>query len=226
MTTIDIKAEYAALIEPFESTDDTRYYLQGFYVEPCAQGGVLIVASNGHVLGIFHDESGRIDGPPVIVGTLDKAIRKASSPKARREYQHVSSERRLMIDGKTARIVERDASVDPPAEISILGAQAGYVDGTFSDWRLCIKSTAWGGSPPKPAAFNVALLKRFEGIRDFECSITTLKLSGDNPAGPFWALTNREDFVGVIMPMTGRDIGEAPPTWLGLQSTNKEEKAA
>lgn len=41
----------------FVSTDETRYYLDGVYVEPVAKG-CRLVATDGHRLGAFHAPGG------------------------------------------------------------------------------------------------------------------------------------------------------------------------
>src|SRR5882724_168719 len=67
-----IKAEYVRLIQPFISQEDFRYYLNGFAIEPHPNKGVVIVATDGHKLGAFHDESGACDSK--MIGALPQSL--------------------------------------------------------------------------------------------------------------------------------------------------------
>jgi len=73
-----IKAEYARLIQPFISQEDFRYYLNGFAIEPHPNKGVVIVATDGHKLGAFHDESGACDSKMIGAPPQSLASRRVS----------------------------------------------------------------------------------------------------------------------------------------------------
>ena len=47
-------------VAPVRAIDDPRYYLQGVLIEPAPQGGVFIVATNGHVLLSAYDATGTV----------------------------------------------------------------------------------------------------------------------------------------------------------------------
>lgn len=53
-------------------------HLWGWRVEPCAEGGVLVIATNGTAAGVIHDPEGRATKPATILAT--KGLRKAVAP--------------------------------------------------------------------------------------------------------------------------------------------------
>ncbi|HBO9211544.1 TPA: hypothetical protein L5D58_006534, partial [Pseudomonas aeruginosa] len=52
------KAHYLAAVSLFMAHNDVRYYLNGISIEPASQGGVLLIATNGHHIGVMHDPDG------------------------------------------------------------------------------------------------------------------------------------------------------------------------
>ena len=121
--TISIKSEYACLAQDFQSKEKTRYYLTGFHVCPAHDGreGVYIVATNGHTMAIFYDQSGTCTQPKTIRAVY------ASARLSAREVSTaglVSAEPRR---GSRASEVElpsgrRDASGDPTAALTLTSA--------------------------------------------------------------------------------------------------------
>ena len=55
-----IKASYLRACAPFQSTENTRNYLCGVQLERHPKGGALVVATDGHVMLICHDKTGRV----------------------------------------------------------------------------------------------------------------------------------------------------------------------
>ena len=103
-----IKAEYARLIQPFISTEATRYYLNGFYVERDPVKGVRIVATDGHRLVVFHDADGLcLAGQGAIIALPKEAVR-LCKPGSRWESQVRHVEIDLAADTATKRIPRDD----------------------------------------------------------------------------------------------------------------------
>ena len=64
-----IKAEHALTIQPFISTKQTRYYLNGFALQPTPLGGV-VVATNGRILGVINATEAKVHASVIV--QLDK----------------------------------------------------------------------------------------------------------------------------------------------------------
>ncbi len=59
-----------------------RSQLWGWRIEPCAAGGVLVIATSGTVIGVIHDPEGRASKPATILAS--KGLRKAVAPPKKR----------------------------------------------------------------------------------------------------------------------------------------------
>ena len=68
-----VNPRYFAAINLFQANNDVRYYLNGVYIEPHPDKGAIIVATNGHVVGIMHDPDG-FCAKPIIVGDITKPL--------------------------------------------------------------------------------------------------------------------------------------------------------
>jgi len=55
---VTISAATLRAVMPAAGVSDIRYYLNGLAIRPHAQGGVLAIATDGHVLAIAHDPKG------------------------------------------------------------------------------------------------------------------------------------------------------------------------
>lgn len=109
------------------STDETRYHLQGVYIEPHPVKGVILTATSGHTLTTVHDESGTMGGSdPVIVKLPSKVLGEC---KAKKKSKRLSTEPRLLVDPAAELAM---VTVD---DHEIARAYRVIVDGTFPDWR-------------------------------------------------------------------------------------------
>jgi hypothetical protein len=194
-----IDAAYAVLVQPFQSRDPTRFYLEGFYVQPGTDGGATIVATDGHTMAIFKDKAGTVKVPGII--KLSKTTL-AACKSYKTEIGRV-----LVVDGERASVYFNWNSEEDPG-ILVAAQDGAVIDGTFPDWRRVVPSL-----PVKfgPATVNGSYLKRFERMSNHG-KPTAVSVFADNQAGPVIVLTEREDFVGIVMPMRGgRD---SLPAWL------------
>jgi hypothetical protein len=56
-----LSAMRVAMVAPFIAKDDPRFYLKGINVRPHPDGGAIITATNGHILGAVHDKLATCD---------------------------------------------------------------------------------------------------------------------------------------------------------------------
>jgi len=110
------------------SDEDTRYYLNGVFVQPCGDGGAIMTATNGHWLISVQDPRGIVTGSGIV--KLDKAA------------QAALKKRPTDIASKFGRATERVLVVeraeefkDSRALIVLNGLPSGKSGETFTDHR-------------------------------------------------------------------------------------------
>lgn len=62
-----LRAGKLVAIEPFQSSEETRYYLTGVHIGPHPEGAIL-VATDGHTLAAMLDRDAAVAGLPAIWG--------------------------------------------------------------------------------------------------------------------------------------------------------------
>lgn len=214
-TLIDIKADYARLLAPFCSTEISRYHLHGYQVEPCPHGGALLLATDGHRMGIFHDASGSIEGPPRIV-QLAKTVLKACKAAPREDS---GCDRRLRLDGCAAEIYYRKTADEfeqnrRDGRVVLSVPTSHYIDATFPEWRRVLPSHSLGSEAPA-ISVNTRLLAAFGAVDESQKLMVSPapRESGFGVGGPAWVTTSRTDFIGIIMPVP-HARSHTVPTWL------------
>jgi DNA polymerase-3 subunit beta len=241
MTKLVIPAQYAHLIAGFQSTEETRYYLDGFFVQPHPEKGVILVATDGHRMGIMHAESGIVElgGMDGDIWRLSKSTLKTCADK------HFDGMTRWLVIGgvaknwvatvvfsETAEEAEAVAENDLENHMMLNAGPAKLVDGTYPDWRRVIPSTD-KFKPVAGASFNANILTPFakvagtdsDGQKNMHYSLC-LHTTGDSRS-PMVVLTAREDFVGVLMPiLSDRASYGKLPNWLEAKSKAKPAQAA
>lgn len=128
---LDVNANLFRIAAIAQSSEETRYYLQGVYVEPHLSG-VTMTATNGQYLVSIHDETGKCD-KPVIVQLAKPTLQSCKAAK-----KDIEQRRLVMSDLGNAfvRLCGKDIGVSSQC----------IVDGTFPAYREVVKSAM---TPPK-----------------------------------------------------------------------------
>lgn len=209
------------------STQESRYYLNGVFIEPAPMGGVFLVSTDSHRMTVIHDAGGRADRPAII--QLSKDALKAFKP-ARNE------KRRLAVD-----IGERS---ETPAVATVLKAfhtaatdedfapvavhHGAEVDGTFPDYRRVIPTLATGIAPSTPAydgrylADFAKMGAELSGEKDARMIVHSFDASG--PGLVQWMGVGHA--FGVIMPVRHSVAADRVPAWFTCQNSFQEQEAA
>ena len=147
--TIVVKADLFRLAHTAASTELTRYYINGVYIEPAPTGGALLVATNGHRMIVIHDPEG-LCTKSAIVKLPRFALAQCKTPKM------FTTKRRLVIN------LEQDSAtveeVTPPNALDViqalLTAHKVIIDGTFPDWRRVVPQERAQNDGIAPTAFS------------------------------------------------------------------------
>lgn len=162
---IQVNANLFARVAVAQSTEATRYYLQGVCVQPHPRGeGVTLTATDGHCLLTAHDpkaDPATIPAEGLIVNLGKDGLKAARKGKA------------VTINPATG-----DASVDNAWR----SASTTIIDGTFPDWRRILPQ---GDQIATGAAFDVKILSRLgDALCDWRKSSHGLTMRGADDASP------------------------------------------
>lgn len=193
---IQINANLFARVAVAQSSDPTRYYLQGVCIQPHPRGeGVTLTATDGHCLLTAHDPKADPTTLPVagIIVNLGKdGLKAARKGKA------------LAIDPATG-----DASIDNVWR----SAASTIVDGAFPDWRRILPQ---GDQVATGAAFDVKILSRLgDALCDWRKSSHGLTMRGADDASPHIIACDNPDaaIFAVCMPIRVTSATTVP-AWL------------
>ena len=199
-----------------QSKEETRYYLNGVFVEPCKAGGVTMTATDGRRLLCIHDETGHADESAIV--RLTPEAFKACKP------GKDDARRTVTIDGASATIHSFGHADDAPA-VPVAVSATCRVDGTFPDWRRIIPAPEMkeGATLAAMAAnFNGQYLSAFAKVAgELETHIdghasrkaSIMRVVGTDSGSPALILFSANiPAFGVLMPVRG-DGATAAPDW-------------
>lgn len=199
-----------------QSDEQTRYYLQGVFLEPHPhKSGVLMTATDGHRLVNVYDAQGECSEPGIVA--LPPALLKECKAKARDGARYVAiadGVASILSANREVNASENHVDVAADARTTRLAVAPGdcMIDGTFPDWRRVVPRNI-NACSAKGVAFNPELLGRFAAIsaaivnavdptsRTPYRAMTVSAADEGSPALVRWA--NTPHAFGVIMPMRG-----------------------
>jgi len=163
------EARHVAHLVPFMARNDIRYYLCGLCIEKAEQGGVYVIATDGHSMAVVYDATGTIEGAESVVFSVSTemiaAAKKAKALGGIPQQVLLTGQRvRIAIDFDCGR--EGEAFIQPGNSL---------VEGKFPSWRKVtpdfskLKRGAFTGAEGVNAAYiarlsKVISSKRFCGI--------------------------------------------------------------
>lgn len=209
--TLSIAAGCLGFAAPFCATGETRYYLNGVFVEP-GKSGAVCVATDGHTMIALRDETGHAARPAILqpgkglAALCRKApdlVVMAKAPLAPKADVPVWLVPRDSLHAEAA-------SGDPAGAVTV-------IDGEFPEWRRVFPARVPQGA--LAAGIQARFYDRFRGPAEWSSSGKAAPISvvqdGEGPAlvtpghqafGKSWA--------GLIMPMRCDPV-RALPKWLG-----------
>jgi hypothetical protein len=201
------------------SGEESRYYLRGVFVEPHAQSGVTLTATDGHRLICIRDEHGHADESAII--KLGDALKQCKAKPGRTRSIVIKT------DEDSALIYEEVDNTS--GSFSIATAYNVRLDGTFPDYRRVVpKAFSDKGAPGFAGrllssfgeiADDLALhmgLKANKRSNDCYSPVRILAQDCDKPEGaPALVQFARCDFAfGILMPVRiADDVKPAVPGW-------------
>lgn len=136
---LNLHADGLAAVSLAKSTGETRHYLSGVYVTPWKvndETGVMMVATDGHVMATYFDRDGEANRPAIIDGAFTSpAMKSGRSEKA---------PRRLSVDGDIGRVTFFPRKQDARRAVALTLVTEVY--GTYPDWRGAVRVEVGVGS--------------------------------------------------------------------------------
>ena len=195
-----INAKYYSEAGAFTSKEESRYVLRAIRVEPHPEGGAVIIATDGHTLGLFYDEQG-ICTEPVQVEYRPEI---AKFCEAKGKTDKTACMRLMQIEDDLT-IIETlsGASYDEDPMSRIVRFFEVHAQGQFPDWRMVL--------PIAPAEshldFNVDYLARGASSKN----APGISVWAEKPDAQAVVRSSREDFIAIVMPMKGFTESPYPP---------------
>lgn len=210
---LNVNANLFRIAAMAQSSEQTRYYLCGVYVEPRHEGGVTMTATDGRYLVSIFDETGSCEKPVIV--QLPRHTLKSCRP-AKKDLDP----RRLVMSDLGNAVVRLSGT-------DVCAASKCIVDGTFPDWRSIVKSAMapllGTGSTPM---FNQECYRVFCDIaRALADSIKCgFMIEGARAGSAALVRFNGADHAfGLLMPMI-TDVRPELPRWFA--STEETQQAA
>lgn len=195
-----------AMLLPLLGAEETRYYLGGFSIEPHPAGGALIVATEGHAMGVFYDVNAIVDR--AVLWQPSRALRGACGSYRQEIDDGGNGERRGMwIDNNMVDLTSPTWGTDLLADGKT----------KFVDWRRALP-TAFAEAA---YCFNTEIMARFARVGEFTGAPLVVRNfnapgipGGHSPLAI--AAADEPHFFGALMPLLPSTKLTALPDWLQL----------
>lgn len=193
---INVNALMFRIAAECQSTEETRYYLNGVYIHPHPDEGALLVATDGHRLIVIHDKAGKCSKPGIVA--IDKKV---------------LGNKLFHSDDDDARVTVDDEGI---ASVGVFrGQKTSLIDGTFPDYAAVVRPVLASAKEQKyaPASFNQSYLSAFGKIasmfgHDKSASMRLISFAEADPA--LIRFGSIDHAFGILMPMRAGISNEIP----------------
>lgn len=199
---INLNANLVAAICQFKAKEDIRYYLEGVYVAPLESGGAVIVATNGHALGLWRDLTGQVERPAIL--RIEKKLESACAGKGERHLRLIDG-RLTVVDEHGLELFVQHREGNKP--------ESWEIEAKYPDWKAVIPKGTSGpalfdGMNPTYVGFAQKALAIAKG-KDY-LGLAFHQAAAENGIA---VICDREpNFMAVIMPM--RESTGMFPEWI------------
>lgn len=206
ITTV-IRADRAMLAGLFTSDEECRYYLQGVLVHTINDGSVNIVATNGHILGVFNDDTGFCRESENFILKLPKEAVALIKKETARGFEgwlviHSGGAQRI------AHVVRSAYDVDEiSAQVSSLNTiwtgKVEVIDGVYPQYKSVIpKEYDVAGTPFIQSKYLNIFHLVAKAQLNTGVTLSAIQLCAKSQNDPVLVnVHGRADFVGVVMPV-------------------------
>lgn len=135
--TMRFNADFFRIAFACASTEQTRFYLGGVFVEPSESGGAILTATDGHRLISIHDAAAEFGAneAPAIVRLSPEALKLCRVKRLETRREIVVSGQNATIETVSTQHFTKDAGGPQESREAIGLSPNCLIDGTFPDWR-------------------------------------------------------------------------------------------
>lgn len=217
---VTITAKYIPLLAEFMGHQDIRYYLNAILVEPNQNGGITLIATDGHAMAIIQDLNGSTNGTWICA--MPQKIISACSLKERKN-KIFSGAKVLKLIGEVGHVLGAvDADAASIGRYHLETAYCEVIEAKPVGWRKVIPTKF---KPCKQVGINASLLSKIQkACRDRGSDISPIEIFlNDKNNAVVVRPAAVPEMVVIIMPMRSDMKEPAIPNWL-LQEINKPEE--
>lgn len=200
---IDVSAPLFRAVSEFQSREETRYYLNGVYVQKHPERGALLIGTDGHRMLIAHDVDGVCKKPAIISSSADT-------------FRPIGKDPAIKLS------MTEDGIVTCGHYRSI---KSCIIDGTYPDWARVVrplvdlaKKREHGKPVFEPASFNAQYLADFHKIHKHlstgQSAVKVVSFDKKDPA--LVLIPNQPHVFGVLMPLHNHNDDFAVPAFMRL----------
>jgi DNA polymerase III sliding clamp (beta) subunit (PCNA family) len=221
-----IHARDIAKVAPFRAEQDVRYYLHGVHVEPVS-GGVVVCATNGHMLAATFSEGSHVDEACIL--DMPSSCANAITRAARNQGSYLS------LEDKNSRlevVTKRDSMrAGVMVETSYVKPGRPLIDARFPEWRKVIpknEDIVEGISATyNPDYLRAAINAVYADESEYRSGAAGLRFfhRRDMPNESALLIRSGPTFFVVIMPMRAPDMTPIPD-WVTARVSGIESSAA
>jgi hypothetical protein len=199
---ISFNPKHLRRLMPFKASNDIRYYLCGIHVSKAEQGGIYLVATDGHCMAVVYDKEGSIEGFDSATFKVTPAC--AVAAKSASTLKNKGIPYRLLVEGQRVKIA---TGFSETAEEWFIQPGPSIIDDKFPEFRKVIpdfsklKRGALAGSD----AMNAKYLARIEKVDGLERFAGVEFWQQDNATAVVCQLQHIPELLIVLMPMRGTD---------------------
>lgn len=222
-------------VAPFKGRDDIRYYLNGVLVTPY-QDHALLVATNGHWMGIYESEKAHVDKERLldlpswfIAQAENLQAFTASSPLDDDEWDADDTLPPASHAAKTLTIASEGGHLmirEPAGEVLVKPGKP-FIDGKFPDWRKVLPDPATLERGIFSAIATVYLASLHKAVPDMrEHALFCYHNRTDSEKPVVFRFGNMPELVVALMPRRDGDAEPKDwPQWMQPEAERKEQCA-
>ena len=166
---VEIPANDLLAVMPYRAAPgEVRFYLEGILIDPVESGGCMLVATDGHMMGVIHSKAARCDKTRIlrVSRELHKALREAAFSYESKTVSVQNEESRLTLSAVAGGQLIKELFVLPGDP---------FIGGKIVEWRKVVpplEALKPGNPAHLPAKYLARLNRSLAALSDRHTGLT------------------------------------------------------